>query len=73
MTFLLIRQMVKEADLLFTIPVCMTFWGLEEHKSIIVALFLPIVLRRECRDPCNIRGSELVAVTVRSLEGEYNI
>ena len=35
--------MVEEADLLFTIPVGMLFWLLEEHEPIIVALFLIIV------------------------------
>ena len=42
-TFLWIRQMVEEADLLFTIPVGILFWVLEEHETIIVALLLIIV------------------------------
>ena len=42
MTFLWRRYMGKEADLLFTIPVGMPFWGLEEYEPVIV-LFLSIV------------------------------
>ena len=61
--------MRKEADLLFTIPVGMPFWGLEENEPLIVAFFLPIISRRECRGPWNIRGRELVAGTVIAFEG----
>ena len=42
MTFLWRRYMGKEADLLFTIPVGMPYWGLEEYEPVIV-LFLSIV------------------------------
>ena len=59
MTFTWRRQIGKEENLLFTIPVGMYFWRLEEHKPLIVALFLPIVTHRECRGPWNVRGSEL--------------
>ena len=69
MTLLWRRQNGKEADLLFTIPVGTTFWGLEEHEPLIIALFLTIVSRRERRGLWNIRGSELAAGTVRELEG----
>ena len=64
--------MGNEADLLFTIPVGMPFWGLEDHKPIIVALFLPIVSRKECRDLLNVREINLAAGTVRALDREYN-
>ena len=46
MTFLWIIQMGKDASILFTIPVGMPFWGLEEHEPPIAALFLPVVSRR---------------------------
>ena len=71
MTFLWRRHMGKEADLLFTIPVGIPFWVLEEHEPLIVAFFFPIVLLRELMGPCNIRGRKLSTDTVRALEGEY--
>ena len=38
--------MGKEADLLFTVPVGMKFWGLGEQEPLILALFLPIVSQK---------------------------
>ena len=38
--------MGKEADLLFTIPVGITCWGLGEHEPLIIDLFLLIVSHR---------------------------
>ena len=38
--------MGKEADLLFTVPIGMSFGVLGEHEPLIIALFLPVVYRR---------------------------
>ena len=48
-TFIWRIQLGNGAYLIFTIPVGMTFWGLEEHEPPIVTLFLTIVTRREWR------------------------
>ena len=63
--------MGKEADLLFTIPDNMKFWGLGEQEPLIITFFLPIVTRRECRGPCNVRGFEFSDGAVVSLDREY--
>ena len=42
-----------------------------EHEPLIIALFLPIVPRREWRGPWNVKGSKLASGTVRSLEREH--
>ena len=59
------KQMGKEADLLFTIPVAMPCWVLGEHEPPIIALFLPIVLRSKWKVTCTILGSDWGRVTVR--------
>ena len=41
--------MGEEADLLFTVPVVMPFWGLGEHEPLIIALCLPIVSHMNCK------------------------
>ena len=61
--------MGKEADLLFNITIGMHFWGLEDHKPLIVALFIPIVSLREWRGPWNTIWAELAAGTFRELYG----
>ena len=37
------RHMVKEAELVFTVPVIMQFWRLRENELLIIDLFLPVV------------------------------
>ena len=61
----------NEADLLFTIPVGIPFWGLEEHETLIIYLFLPIISHREWRGTCNVRGSKLATGTARELNIDY--
>ena len=46
--FLWRKNMGKEVDLL-TVLVGIPFWGLVEHKPLIIALFLPIFYRRNLR------------------------
>ena len=58
MTFLWRKNTVKEADLLFTVPVGNYFWTLEENETLIIALFLPIISCRNWRGPWMIKGSE---------------
>ena len=48
------KQMGKEADLLFTVTVGIPFWGLVEHESLIISLFLPVVSFSNWRGPWKI-------------------
>ena len=41
---------------------------MREHENMIVALLLPIVIRRYWKGPWIIRWSELTAVTVRAMD-----
>ena len=66
--FLWRRKVGKETNLIFTIPIGMTFWGLGEHEPVIIALFFPIVTRKGWRGPWNIIGSELEAGTAIDFE-----
>ena len=38
--------MGKEVGFLFTVHVGVPFWGLGEHKPLVIALFLPDAFRR---------------------------
>ena len=49
------KQMGKEVDLLFTVPVGMLCWILGEHEPLIVYFFLPIFSHRIWKGPWNIR------------------
>ena len=62
--------MGKKADLLFTVPVGMPCWGLREHEPLIIALFLPIVSRRNWKCPWTIHVSDWVRGAVRYFELE---
>ena len=57
-TFVWIKYMGKEADFMFTVPVGITFWGSGGDEPLIIYLFLPVVSRRNWRDPWTIRGSD---------------
>ena len=57
---------------MLTISVGIPFCRLEEHETIIVALFLPIFSHRECRGLWNLIGSELAVGSPISLEIEHN-
>ena len=35
--------MGKEADLLFTVPVGVPFWGLSKNEPLMIALFIPVI------------------------------
>ena len=48
--------MRKEVGLLFTAPAGMPLWGLVEQEPLILALFLPIVSRRNWKGPWTIGG-----------------
>ena len=67
MIFLRIKQMGKEVDLLFTVPVGIPFWVLGEHEPPIIALFLPIVSRRNWKGTVTIHGSDWGRGRVRQL------
>ena len=47
--------MGKEAELIFTVPVGMTFWEWGEHEPIIIALFIPVVSHINWRGPWTIK------------------
>ena len=43
--------MGKEGIFMFTVTVAITFWGLEENEPLTIALFLPILSRRNWTEP----------------------
>ena len=47
--------MVKEADILFTVPMVLIFWLLDEHEPIIVALCIHVVNIRDWKGLYTIR------------------
>ena len=52
--------MVKEAELVFTVPVIMQFWRLRENELLIIDLFLPVVSSRNWRGDWSIKGIDWV-------------
>ena len=56
--------MVKNLDLLFTVPVGMQLLGLAQHETLIIDLSLPIFSRSNCRVTWMIKGIEWAAGTV---------
>ena len=55
--------MGKQSELLFNVPVGIFFWDMEEHEPMIVALFLPIIYRRNWKGPWKIKVSYWVSYT----------
>ena len=64
------KQMGKEADLLFNVPIGMSCWELGKHEPLIIILILPIFSRRHWKGPWTIRGSDCRRGAVRDLEIE---
>ena len=62
------KQIGKEVDLLFTNPVGMPFWGLGEHESLIIDLFVSVVSRRNWRGYWKIKGSDCSYGTARAFD-----
>ena len=50
--------MGKEAYLLFTVTVGMSFWGLGEYETLIITLFLPVFSCNNCRGHWKNKGSD---------------
>ena len=67
MTFLWVKQMGEEADLLFTVTVGMPFWVLGEHEPLIIALFLPVVYSRNYMESWTNKGSDWTYGTDRAV------
>ena len=63
--------MGKEAELIFTVPVGMTFWEWGEHEPIIIALFLMIFSGRNWKGPWNISESYWQHGSVRYFKLEF--
>ena len=64
--------MGNELSFMFTFPVGITCWRLGEHESLIIALILNCVSRRNWRGPWTIKGSDWEYVTTRTVELECN-
>ena len=62
--------MGKEADLLFTVTVWVSFWVLGEHEPLIIAFFLPVISCRNWRRPWKIKGSDWKYGTARDVDLE---
>ena len=43
--------MGKVSELLFTVTIGMSFWGLGEHETLVIALFLPVFSCSNWRGP----------------------
>jgi hypothetical protein len=59
MTHLWRKQIGKDTDVLFTVPVGVPFWEKRQHEPLIVCLLLPVVQRRNWRGPWTFRGSNI--------------
>ena len=57
---------------MFTVTVAITFWGLEENEPLTIALFLPILSRRNWTEPQTIKKSYWAYLTARDIELECN-
>ena len=55
---------------MFTVPVRITFWGLEEHKPLIIALFIPVFSIRNWRGPWTIKNIYWKYLTARAVDLE---
>ena len=60
--------MGKETDFIFNVTVRMLFWELGDHETLIIALFLPIVLRRSWKGTWTIHGSDWLCGSFREIE-----
>ena len=67
------KQMGKESDLLFTVTVGIPFWGLGEHESLIIALFLPVVHCINLRGYWKIKGIDWKYGTSRAVDLECKL
>ena len=65
------KNIFKEEEILFTVPIGNTFGVLVDHEHIIVNFFLHILSRRDWRGPWAVRRSELGEGTVRALYRGY--
>ena len=52
---------------MFTVTVAITFWGLEENEPLTIALFLPILSRRNWTEPWKIKKSYWAYLTTRDV------
>ena len=50
--------MVREKELLLTVHVRITFWGLGDYGTLMVAFFLPVFSTRSWKGHWTIKGSE---------------
>ena len=67
MTHLWRKQLSKDADLMFEVPVGTPMWPAENHEPLIIAVLLPIVTRRDWRGPWIFQGSDLSRITADEL------
>ena len=73
MTHMWRKQIGKDADLLFTVPVGVPFWGKHQHEPLIVCLLLPVVKRRNWRGPWIIRGSSFASTPEDELRRIFDL
>ena len=59
------KEIRKEAELLFTVPVGIPFWYFGEHDTLFIELLLPIISSSKWRLPWTIIGSERDSGTAR--------
>jgi hypothetical protein len=73
MTHMWRKQIGKDADLLFTVPVGVPFWEKHQHEPLIVCLLLPVVKRRNWRGPWIVRGSSFASTAEDELRRTFEL
>ena len=68
MTHLWRKQLGKDADVMFTVPVGTPFWPKSCHEPLIISILLPVVRRRNWQGPWIFRGSKLARSCQERLE-----
>ena len=73
MTHMWRKQIGKDADLLFTVPVGVPFWEKHQHEPLIICLLLPVVKRRNWRGPWIVRGSSFASTAEEELRRTFEL
>ena len=71
MTHLWRKQLGKDADLMFDIPVGSAMWPLSQHEPLIVAIILPFSHKPRYRGPWLVREASFAATAGRILKQEF--
>ena len=73
MTHLWRKQLVKDADLVFTVPCDPAFWPADMHEPLIILVVLPLTFVQSYRGPWVAKGTDSVTRTERQLTRGFKI